>query len=142
MNQFKNQLEVAIGAEKILLSPTFENIAQMESNVGSVSYLAWKFSQGVRKQADGSLDKDSLNTRETIKGLPSLSEVTQIIYYNQAEKMYSLDEIFQKIVSSGQFQQVMIQVTIFIGKMLTGGSFDEEQLAEKKDQAKKSEKGS
>jgi hypothetical protein len=133
MNKFKNEMEITLGPEKILLRPTFENLAEMETNVGSVGYLSWKFSQGVRKNSDGSLDSSSLNSRETIQSLPSLSEITQIIYYNQAERKFEKQDIYEMIVSEGAYRDCMIAVTIFIGKMLTGGQkFDEEELLEKK----------
>lgn len=140
MNIFKNETELKIGDETILIRPTFENLAEMESNVGSVTYLSWKFSQGVKKNRDGSVDRDSLNSRETIQALPSLSEITEIIYYNQAEKKFSKEEIFRLIVENKAMQPMMIQVTIYIGKMLTGGGFDEEKLEEKKKPAKTQKK--
>lgn len=140
MNIFKNETELKIGDETILLRPTFENLAEMESNVGSITYLSWKFSQGVKKNRDGSVDRDSLNSRETIQALPSLSEITQIIYYNQAEKKFTKEEILQLIIKNKAMQPMMIQVTIYIGKMLTGGGFDEENLEEKKKPAKTQKK--
>ncbi len=133
MNKFKNEMEIEIGSKKILLRPTFENLAQMESNVGSVGYLSWKFSQGVRKNSDGSLDSSSLNSREVIQSLPSLSEITLIIFYNQAEKELEKEDIYELIVSEGAYRDCMIAVTIFIGRMLAGGKkFEEESLLEKK----------
>lgn len=132
MNQFRNELKVTIGGSEILLRPTFENIAQVESNVGSISYLAWKFSRGVRRDATGGIDKASLSSEETIKGLPSLTEMAQIVYYCQAEKTHDLNSIWELIIGSGSSQSLLMQVTVFIGKMLAGSSFEvkEETLNE------------
>lgn len=132
MNKFKNEMEVQIGSKKILLRPTFENLAEMETNLGSIGYLSWKFSQGVRKNEGGGLDQSSLNSREAIQALPSLTEITQIIFYNQAEKEYSKEDIYQMIIEEGAYRDCMIASTIYIGRMLAGSKkFDEESLEKK-----------
>lgn len=117
MNNFRNEMLVEIGTEKILLRPTFQNMSEMESNVASVSYLAYKFSRGLRETG---ANKEN----EAAKSLPSLTEAAQIIYYNQAERKFTLDEVWEKIISSGNTPKIMVQVTIFIGKMLAGGDFN------------------
>ena len=117
MNNFRNEMIVELGDEKILLRPTFQNMSEMESNVASVAYLAYKFSRGMRAQ-------DGAKESEGAKSLPSLTEAAQIIYYNQAEKKFSLDEVWDKVLAVTNKTTVMVQVTIFIGKMLAGGDFD------------------
>lgn len=124
-NKFRNELEVTLSGEKILLRPTFENIANMESNVGSIAYLAWKFSRGVTVQGDGTTKPNE----DMIKSFPSLSETAQIIFYNQAEKKLSLEEIWDLILKNGNPKDLMIKVTVFIGRTLSGGNFDEEKEA-------------
>lgn len=133
MNQFKNEMTIEIGGEKILLAASFENIAKLESNLASISYLAWKFSRGSRASDGSGKDSQSTNPRETIGALPSITEITQIIFYCQKDSKFSLEEIFGLISSSGSFADVMVKTTIFIGRILAGPSkFDEEDLEQKK----------
>lgn len=130
---------IKIGGEEILLRPTFENIAAMESNVGGVSYLGWKFSRNVTKDANGKFNTD---VGQLAKNLPSMSECAKIIYYNQAstkqddpnQKKYSLDEIWDKVLASGS-SAVIGSITIYITKLLAGdklNSIDTLPDAEKK----------
>src|SRR5690606_7558027 len=109
MNSARNELIVKLGGEEILLRPTFENISSMESNLGGVAYLGWKFSRGVVIGKDGKPDLSGGNTERAVKSLPSMNEVAQIIYYNQAavkpedptQKKYSLEEIWEKMLKNG-----------------------------------------
>lgn len=105
MNKFRNEMEIELGSERILLRPTFENIAAMEANVGSVAYLGWKFSRGIRLGADGKAQV----TDGAVKALPSLTECAQIIFFNQAAtkpddptlKKFSLEEIWDLVLQHG-----------------------------------------
>ena len=98
-NKYKNEYEIKMGSETILLRPTFENIADMESNIGGLTYLAWKFSRGMT----------SMDKVEAIKNMPSITEIAQIIYYNQAarkeddttKRKYALEEIWGMVQDEG-----------------------------------------
>ena len=115
-NKFKNEMIIKIGAEEILLRPTFENIANLESKLGGVQYLAFKFSQGLGGKA-GIMQA---------KSLPTLTECAQIIYFCQAmnnpdnpqEKQYSLEEIFQKL--TGNLRNIPAEMMLFMGRMMAG----------------------
>jgi len=120
MNPFRNEAVIKLGAEEILLRPTFENIAAMESAVGAVSYLGWKYS----KAHQLSVSKASLN--DIIKASPPLSEIAQIIFYNQAathpddetKKKFSLEEIWSLVQHEGV--RVVSPVVSYIATMVAG----------------------
>lgn len=133
-NKYRNEMEIELGPNKILLRPTFSNIAETESNLGSVAYLAWKFSRSVRSRANNEIEK-------SVKELPPLTECAQIIYYNQAEKdpddaskrKLSLDDIWQMLLDHGAGNNLTVKITIFIGMMLSGGKqIEEEELLDEK----------
>lgn len=123
-NKFRNELEIVIGGEKILLRPTFENIASMEANVGSVAYLAWCYSRGLS------------GGKEAMKNMPSMSDSAKIIYFNQAatrsddstQKKLSLEEIWDLVMSEGVgVARVVVQ---FLAKVTAGNKVVEiEELA-------------
>lgn len=132
-NKYRNEMEINLGSNKVLLRPTFVNIAATESNLGSVAYLAWKFSRG--------LNADKNKIVDQVKTFPALTECAQVIYYNQAEsdpndaskRKYSLDEIWEMVLEQGAGAQLAVQVTVYIGSMLNGGKkLDEEELLEEK----------
>lgn len=140
-NKFRNELEIDLGGQKILLRPTFENIAAMEENVGSVSYLTWKYSRGIRFK-DGKVDKNSLNMETAVKGIPSLSESAKIIYFNQAAvkhddptlKKYSLEEIWDLVLIDGT--AVAQKIIVYLGRITAGNKAQE--IEELKEEEKKS----
>ena len=109
-NKFRNELEIELAGEKLLLRPTFENIAAMETKLGGLAYLAWKFSRGGRDP----------------KFLPSLTECAEIIYLNQAannptdptKKKFSMEEIWEKVQAEGL--GVIKPITIFLGRISAG----------------------
>lgn len=86
MNTFKNEYKVKLGEKEILLRPTFDNIAALEGDLGGLSWLAWKFTQGART-------------------MPSQTECVKIIFHSQAlkegEGHLSLDEIFDLVMDEG-----------------------------------------
>lgn len=144
-NKFRNELELKIGKAKILLRPTFSNIAALESNVGGISYLAWKFSRGLREQFQNKDKVDPDRTEGAVKSLPTITEVAQIIYYCQAAhdpdekgKPLELEEIFKMIISQGTSIHLSAQITAFIGRMLAGDKFDENEVKEVTEEQKKS----
>jgi hypothetical protein len=75
-NRFKNEIEITLGQEKVLLRPTFENLSAMESNIGAVVWLSWKFSKAGSSQDMG----------EATRSMPSFTEMVEVIYYNQTER--------------------------------------------------------
>jgi len=135
-NKYRNEMEISLGGEKILLRPTFENIAAMESNVGSVAWLTWRYSRGVRFK-DGKVDKSTMASEAAIKALPALSETAQIIYYNQAalnpndptQKKFSLEEIWALVMGEGA--KITSQVVIYLGRITAGNK--SEDITELKD---------
>jgi hypothetical protein len=82
----KNELIVKLGAEEILLRPTFENVAELESNVGALGVIAMRCS----------------------KGAP-MSVSAQVIYYCQAardpedstKRLRSLEEVWSLVQDQG-----------------------------------------
>lgn len=121
-NKYKNEMEIKLGAEVILLRPSFENISDMESNVGGVTYLAWKFSRGSTLSS----------TTEKLKSLPTLSDITKIIYYNQAARKLddptlrklSLEEVWVMVQDEGV--RVIGPVTTYLTLIMAGNKGLEE----------------
>jgi len=109
-NKFRNEMEIELAGEKILLRPTFENVASLESMAGSLAYLGWKFSRGL---SDG-------------KNMPGLTDFAQIIYHCQAatksgdptRKQYSLEEIWDKVQQAGVI--LLRPLTEFIARVTAG----------------------
>lgn len=118
-NKYRNELEVKIGGETILLRPTFENIAAMEENIGGLSYLAWKYSRATGKDGQA-------------KALPGLTECAKIIYFNQAatkpddptQKKLSLEEVWDLVSKEGV--AVITPVLTFLGRITAGQKEDSE----------------
>jgi len=110
-----------LGPEQILLRPTFENIAAMESTVGGVAYLGWKYSRGIRLE-----NGKPVVTEQSIRALPPLTECAQIIFYNQAAtkpedptlKKFSLEEIWDLVLQEGT--PVAKQVVQYLAGLTTG----------------------
>lgn len=140
-NKFRNELEITLAGKPILLRPTFENIAATEENVGSINYLTWKFSRGIRFK-EGKVDKNSLNTESAVKSIPSLSECAKIIYFNQAAtkpedpllKKYSLEEIWAMILEEGG--GIPTKIIMYLGRITAGQKA--ENMEELSDEQKKS----
>jgi hypothetical protein len=133
-NKFRNEMEINLAGQKILLRPTFENIAAMEANVGSLVHLVWKFSRGAVKSKSV--------TEKSVASFPSLSECAQIIYYNQAAvkpedptlKKYSLEEIWDMVLDEGA--TACKGVVEFLGKMMAGRKVSPEELLEAEEEKK------
>jgi len=127
MNKFRNEMEISLGETKILLRPTFENIAAMETVIGSVAYLTWKFSRGARlKDNKDSTVKTAVVTAVQVQSMPSMTECAQIIYWNQAarkpedetQRLYSLEEIWEMIMQQGG--NISVRVLEYLGKIMAG----------------------
>lgn len=126
-NKFRNELELELAGEKILLRPTFENMAMMENALGSISYLVFKFSKNL---ASG------VNETSMMQSLPPITDTAQIIFYNQAEKKYSLDEIYQKCLDEGS--KAGAQVLLFLVRCTSGNKMVKEPSEKQKKNSKKS----
>jgi hypothetical protein len=124
MNPVRNEYEITVGGEVILLLPTFQNIAAMENAVGGLNYLAWKFSRG-------SIGKQ-INVERLVKDLPYMTELAQVIFYNQAEKKFTLEQIWELVKAEGA--DLTIPVSKFLGRITAGSNRTVEGLddAEKK----------
>ncbi len=141
-NPNRNELLVTVGGVDILLRPTFENISSMESVMGGVAYLNWKFSKGMA----GITKEDSAQDRVRKfdpKSMPSMTELAQVIFFNQVatneddptKKKYSLEQIWDLVLKEGI--SVMPKITMFIAMMTMG-----DKLAVKADEVSPSEKKS
>ena len=109
-NRVRNEMEIDLAGQKVLLRPTFENIASLESSHGSLAWLGWKFSRGLQ---DG-------------KNMPGLTDYAHIIYHCQAatkaedptKKLYSLEEIWDLVQQSGV--SLLQPMMIFIARITAG----------------------
>lgn len=140
-NLKRNEMEITLGAEKILLRPTFENVAAMEGAIGGLAYLGWKFSKGFQRMQKGTAVSDALANFDP-KNMPSLTEMAQVIYFNQAAtkaddptlKKFSLEEIWDLVKMEGI--KILPVVTIYISRITAGdktsATLDELSPSEKK----------
>lgn len=114
-NKFRNEMEIKCGSEKILLRPTFENIAATEANVGALQYLAVKSSRGIKDPKHGL----------------TMSEIAQIIYFNQAatdpsdvtKKKFSLEQIWDLTMQEGLY--LFKPILIFLARMTAGNKYSD-----------------
>lgn len=120
MNPIKNEYIVKLGEEEILLRPTFENLAALETNVGSVAYLGWLYGRQFA-------DKDA-SLEEKVKMAPPMTKSVEIIYWCQAardpddpnQRKYSREEIFEKVIDTVGVR-IKDDVILFLGKAGAGG---------------------
>lgn len=118
-NKYKNEMEIKIGEETILLRPTFENLSDMESNVGGLAYLAWRLSRGT-------------TIEDKVKSLPSFTDMAKIIYYNQAARKaddpslrkLSLEEIWELV--QGEGAKLIKPVTEYLSQIMAGNKLSSE----------------
>jgi hypothetical protein len=120
MNPVRNEFEIVLGAVKILLRPTFDNIAKMENAVGGLNYLSWKFSRGQLGK------KASLEV--LVKDLPYLTDITKVIFYNQAKEQFTIDEIWEMVKAEGG-ASVTKQVVKFLGRITAGATVEVDELS-------------
>lgn len=101
-------MEITLSGKKILLRPTFENVAAMESNMGGLAYITWKMAKN----------------GDSAKALPSLTDCAKVVYFNQAKsnedgtKEHSLEEIWQMIQEDGL--GITKDVLMFLGRIAAG----------------------
>lgn len=117
MNPFKNEQLVTLGGQEILLRPTFENIATLETETYSLAYIAWLYGGGAAEAV-----KDPVSGKVEItkkdKVIPPLTLSAKIIYLCQAEKCHDLETVFQMVLQEGI--AVNSQVLKFISKITAG----------------------
>ncbi len=123
-NQYKNEMEITLGGEKILLRPTFENMAALETALGSIPFLMWKFGKGY-DPVKGVIDPEL-----AAKSLPGFAECTQIIYTNQAEKKFTRDQIFEMVCNVGI--SIAPQMVVYISKSASGNKMAAEPTKRQK----------
>lgn len=127
-NKYKNEMEIKLGAEVILLRPTFENISDTESNVGGIPYLAFITTRS---------SQPGLTVEQITKLMPPMSLMAQIIYYNQADvkedgkRKFTLEEIWDLVQDEGI--RITGPISKYIGVMTSGNKIAPEfSDAEKK----------
>ena len=97
-NKFRNEKIVKMGEVEILLRPTFENCANLEAALGfGIPQLAVNLA---------------------LKKMPGLAEMAKVIYFCQAEKQYTLEQIWDLVMQEGA--GFGVQVIEFVG-MVTAG---------------------
>lgn len=124
-NKFRNEMEISLGGQKILLRPSFENLAALESSAGGLLYLSWKASKALRKEGIG------------------MSEMAFIIYHCQAavnaedptKKFYSVEEIMEMVLKEGM--TVLKPITVFLARC-TAGNKTVDDVSDMSDTQKKS----
>lgn len=112
MNQVKNEYLLKIAGKEILLRPTFEALANIESAVGTLSHLSYRLAKGVTD----------------LKHQLGFAEVCRIIFYSQSGQKvvnrapapeYGLEDIANLVKAEGLFS-VIAQVTIYLGTVAAG----------------------
>jgi hypothetical protein len=134
-NLARNEMLITLGEEKILLRPTFENLSAMESKLGGIAWLAYKFGRGL------DMDTMKIDPGVSARNMPTLGEAAQIIFFNQAEKKFTQEEIFDLCLDQGI--SVCAHVVLFLGRMSAGNKMQrglsdrQKKSSSKKNQAAK-----
>jgi hypothetical protein len=103
-NKFRNESQIKIGGVEILLRPTFENCANLEASLGyGLQALAMKLSEAA---------KDS-------KKMPVSTDLVKVVYFCQAEKKYTLEEVWDFAKIEGTIN-IIAPILIFISTITTG----------------------
>lgn len=118
MNKFRNEKKIVLDEVEILLRPTFANLATVEGEIGSIAGLAIKIS----------------TAKDEVSSHLSLSLIAKFFYLMQADKKYSLDDIFQLVLDEG-YQSCRVQLLQFF-ILLTAGKKGMEKI-EQAEQEKK-----
>lgn len=111
-NRLRNEKEIILGEVKILLRPNFQNIAALESDLGSISYLSYKFGKGY------DLVTQKINMELASKHAPSMIETTKIIFHCQADKHFTLEEIYDLVLARGI--AVCMEIIGFVAQIAAG----------------------
>lgn len=97
-NKFRNEMEIKLAGETILLRPTFEALAKTETEIGALHWLAFKFGKGV--DVDPKTGKTVVNP-ET---MPPLHVCAKMFFLHQAEdneRKFTLEEMAQLCIADG-----------------------------------------
>lgn len=109
-----------MGAKEILLRPTMQAVMSVETEVGGLGYLAFRFSQTRR---------EDIPIAERYKYFPSMTEVAAIIYLCQAKPdELKRDEIFELVMARGI--SIIKDITAFITIMAAGDIGEVEEISE------------
>jgi hypothetical protein len=120
-------MEIEIGGEKILLRPTFKNMAAMETEMGSISSLVFKYGKNISANPTES---------EIRSALPPLTDSAKVIFYNQADPKYSIEEIYEKCLAEGV--KCGAYVMLFLVRCTSGNKLAKEPTEKQKKNLKKS----
>jgi hypothetical protein len=113
-NKYRNEMMIKIGEVEILLRPTFQNCANLEAALGyGIPMLAFNLMN---------------------KKLPGLADMVQVIFFCQADKKLTLEEIWDLVMVEGIGSST--QVLQFIGQITTG---DKTQVAVSESELKKNQ---
>lgn len=97
-NKFRNEKEIEVAGVKILLRPTFQNVADLENILGrGIPMLAYELSK---------------------RTIPKLTECALVVFHCQAEKKYTLEEIWDLVSSHGAL--ITTDVLTFIAQITNG----------------------
>jgi len=97
-NKFRNEMELEVAGDKILLRPTFENCANLEAALGyGLPMLAYNLAS---------------------KKMPALTDLAKVIYFCQAEKNLKLEQVWDLVQAEGV--NVTVSVLSFIAKITSG----------------------
>jgi hypothetical protein len=109
-NKYRNESEIKVGGVKILLRPTFENCANLESALGGSGLPMIAY---------------NLTKQKT----PPMTQLARIIYECQAEKKYTLEQIWDYTQIEGYSVELMSSVLSFIS-LITAGDKAAPELSE------------
>lgn len=125
-NKFRNEMEIEVAGEKILLRPTFENMALMETQMGSIGWMVYKYGKNV----------DSSSTEaQLMQSLPPLTEAARIIHIMQAEKKFTIEQIYELCLAEGI--KIGAQIMLFLVRCTAGNKMQKEPSEKVKKNSKK-----
>lgn len=97
-NKFRNEKMLHIGGVEILLRPTFENCANLESALNmSLSQLTYNLA---------------------MKKLPTMTDLAKVIYFCQADKKLKMEEVWDLVMAQGV--GLTTQILEFIASITSG----------------------
>lgn len=128
-NQNRNEKLIKVGGQEILLRPTFENMAALESKLGSISYLTWKVSRAVSVRTGKNGVEEAVVSKAD---MPPLTWLAQVIYYCQAavkpedptQKKFSIEQIWNLVQVEGA--ACMVPIIQFIMRIGNGNALQAE----------------
>jgi hypothetical protein len=123
-NKFRNEMEITLSGQKILLRPTFENLAAMEGDLGGIAYLAYKYGQGI------DIEARTVDQLKSAKAMPPITEAAKIFFFNQAEKKFTLEEIYGMCLDEGL--KVCAQAVLFLVRVSAGNKLAKEPTRSQK----------